>query len=53
AATTALRNTLRTDRGTIDVFDFGPTMENLRANCAEETGLPAPIQPKWAHNLNG
>ncbi|MBB5687881.1 hydantoinase B/oxoprolinase family protein, partial [Sphingobium boeckii] len=31
AATTALRNTLRTDRGTIDVFDFGPTMENLRA----------------------
>lgn len=26
-------------------FNFGPDIETLRANCLEETGLPAPIQP--------
>ncbi len=26
-------------------FNFGPDIETLRANCVEETGLPAPIQP--------
>ncbi|PCI45458.1 MAG: 5-oxoprolinase [Alphaproteobacteria bacterium] len=28
-----------------DVFNFGPSHEELRANCREETGLPAPIAP--------
>lgn len=26
-------------------FNFGPDIDTLRANCEEETGLPAPIQP--------
>lgn len=26
-------------------FNFGPDIDTLRANCLEETGLPAPIQP--------
>ncbi len=26
-------------------FNFGPDIDELRANCMEETGLPAPIQP--------
>jgi N-methylhydantoinase B len=48
AATTALREKLRTERGAIGVFDFGPDIETLRANCLAETGLPAPTAPKWA-----
>ncbi|QTD55111.1 hydantoinase B/oxoprolinase family protein [Parasphingorhabdus cellanae] len=29
-------------------FNFGPDIETLRANCEEETGLPAPVQPGHA-----
>ncbi|MEP3226244.1 MAG: hydantoinase B/oxoprolinase family protein [Parasphingorhabdus sp.] len=29
-------------------FNFGPDIETLRANCLEETGLPAPAQPGHA-----
>ncbi len=29
-------------------FNFGPDIETLRANCLEETGLPAPVQPGHA-----
>jgi len=47
AATDALRSTMRSERGTIEVFDFGPSIDTLRANCEAETGLPAPVQPRW------
>ena len=47
AATAALRDSLRTARGQIEVFDFGPDIETLRANCLAETGLPAPKAPQW------
>ena len=30
-------------------FNFGPDIETLRANCLEETGLPAPEQPRWVN----
>ncbi len=30
-----------------DVFDFGPSIEDLSATCLAETGLPAPIRPVW------
>jgi len=33
------------------VFDFGPDIETLRANCEAETGLPAPRQRLWATPL--
>lgn len=28
-------------------FNFGPDIETLRSNCLEETGLPAPTQPRY------
>jgi N-methylhydantoinase B len=49
AATEALRATLRSARAdTLPLFNFGPDIETLRANCLAETGLPAPKQPVWA-----
>ncbi|MEX6724976.1 hydantoinase B/oxoprolinase family protein [Parapedomonas caeni] len=48
AATEALRTKMRAERGAVPVFDFGPSIEALRARSMEETGLPAPEQPKWA-----
>lgn len=48
AATEALRTQIRGDRGELKLFDYGPGIEALRANCTTETGLPAPIQPVWA-----
>jgi N-methylhydantoinase B len=48
-ATQALRAELRAARpATLPLFDFGPNIETLRANCEAETGLPAPVQPVWA-----
>jgi len=29
------------------LFNFGPDIDTLRANCQKETGLPAPLQPVW------
>jgi N-methylhydantoinase B len=48
AETDALRKRLRAARPKADsVFNFGPPIEDLRAACETETGLPAPIQPSW------
>ena len=49
-ATSNLRSKLKQERGNVKVFDYGPSIESLRANCLEETGLPAPIQPVWKSN---
>ncbi len=49
AATEALRAEMRGARGDLPLFDYGPSIEELRANCLAETGLPAPIQPRWAN----
>ena len=48
AATLVLRAQVAGSRAEIGVFDFGPDIETLRANCQAETGLPAPRQPVWA-----
>ncbi len=48
-ATDALRGKLRRERGEIALFDYGPGLEALRANCLAETGLPAPVAPRWTH----
>ncbi len=46
SATDSLRNDLASQVIETDSpFNFGPDIETLRANCLEETGLPAPIQP--------
>jgi N-methylhydantoinase B len=47
AATDALRDTIRSTRSRLEVFNFGPPIEDLRQNCAKDTGLPAPKQPVW------
>ena len=47
-ATEALRDTLRSERGAeLPLFNYGPKVEDLRAACLAETGLPAPLQPRW------
>lgn len=47
AATAQLRDRLRAERGALSLFDYGPGIAALRANCETETGLPAPIRPEW------
>jgi N-methylhydantoinase B len=46
-ATAALRAEIRGSRGPLALFDYGPGIAALRANCLAETGLPAPSQPVW------
>ncbi len=49
AATAALRTRMRAERPAQgSVFNYGPDIATLRANCLAETGMPAPIQPVWA-----
>lgn len=48
-ATEALRAEIKSTRGDLPLFDYGPTIEELRANCLDETGLQAPQQPQWHH----
>jgi N-methylhydantoinase B len=48
-ATEALRNDMAANRGPITVFDRGPSIEDLRASCMTDTGLPAPRSPVWRH----
>jgi hypothetical protein len=38
---------MQRDRPQASVFDRGPPIETLRANCLAETGLPAPVAPVW------
>jgi len=49
AATETLRAEMREERGELLLFNSGPGIEVLRANCLAETGLPAPVQPVWQH----
>jgi N-methylhydantoinase B len=47
AATEALRTKMRAERPALELFNYGPSVEQLRTDCVAETGLAAPIQPKW------
>ena len=47
AATEALRARMRDGRGPLPMFNRGPDIDTLRANCLAETGLPAPVAPRW------
>jgi N-methylhydantoinase B len=52
AATETLRARMRAERPLAEsVFNCGPDIETLRRNCLAETGLPAPVQPVWAHQV--
>ena len=51
AATERLRETLRAERGAGKDFDFGPSVQEIRASALEETGLEPPSPPqrlRWA-----
>ena len=47
AKTKTLRAKMRRERGSIEIFNYGPDIETLRKNSMKETGLPAPKQPVW------
>jgi N-methylhydantoinase B len=46
-ATEALRAEMKANRSELPLFNFGPDIETLRANCEQDTGLPAPKKPVW------
>jgi len=47
AATKRLRATAKAKRGKVNIFDFGGSIDELRARCLRETGLPAPSSPQF------
>jgi N-methylhydantoinase B len=47
-ATSKLRESMAAARGTIPLFDFGPSIEELKRACQRETGLPPPASPRFA-----
>jgi N-methylhydantoinase B len=47
-ATESLRDELRAQRGEIALFDQGGSIEEIKARCAEETGLQPPAAPVFA-----
>jgi len=48
AATESLRASLREQRGEPGLFDFGGTIEEIKARCKEETHLDPPVPPTFA-----
>lgn len=45
--TETLRASMQGDIKTDQIFNSGPTIEELRERCLAETGLEPPIQPVW------
>ena len=46
-ATVALREQLTKERGEVNLFDFGGSIEEIKQRCLEETHLPAPETPRF------
>ncbi|MFT5133257.1 MAG: N-methylhydantoinase B, partial [Gammaproteobacteria bacterium] len=46
-ATEKLRSELSTQRGEPEMFNFGGTIEEIKARCLEETHLPPPQSPSF------
>lgn len=44
-ATAALRARMRAERGPLRLFDQGGSIDEIKARCLEETGLPPPRSP--------
>jgi N-methylhydantoinase B len=52
AATAELRRVMAAERpAELPLFNYGPSIEGLRAASLAETGLPAPQQPRWSQVL--
>ena len=48
AATEALRSEMRSQRGEdSELFNYGGTIEELKARCKAETGLEPPVSPSF------
>jgi N-methylhydantoinase B len=47
-ATQALREEMARKRGPSRMFDFGGSIEELKARCKEETGFDPPVSPTFA-----
>ncbi|WP_421717289.1 hydantoinase B/oxoprolinase family protein [Algiphilus sp.] len=45
-ATANLRKVMAAERGAVELFNFGGTVEELRARCKAETGLEPPRKPE-------
>jgi len=52
AATDALRAKLITAREDKPMFNFGGSVEEIRARCETETSLPAPVKPEFVSASN-
>jgi len=48
AATQSLRAELKAGRGEPEFFDFGGSIEEIKARCKEETHLDPPSKPTFA-----
>ncbi len=46
-ATAALRAELTAQRGEVALFNFGGTIDEIKARCEQETHLPAPVTPRF------
>ncbi len=46
-ATKALRAKMASERGDVKLFDFGGTIEEIKARSMQETNLPAPQTPEF------
>jgi N-methylhydantoinase B len=52
AASEKLRAKLKAERGEVKLFDRGfDSIDELKARCPEETGLPAPRQPQFTRRV--
>ncbi len=47
AATASLREELSSARGDTPMFDFGGSIEEIKARCLEETHMEAPVSPSF------
>lgn len=50
AATESLRAKLRAERGETELFNFGGTIEEIKARCKAETHLEPPVPPTFARS---
>ena len=46
-ATEKLRSQMAEDRGEVEMFNFGGTIEEIKSRCLEETGLEPPKTPSF------
>ncbi len=47
AATAALRESMRKERGPVQIFDRGGSIEELKARCLADTGFEPPAAPQF------